>query len=76
MITFADAASIGRQTGDQPCGVLYTEDIHTEHRRSQRPAWRSGGRRWRRRDRAMRASRTRSATSSCSSRSRRREPRA
>ncbi len=31
--TDADAASIGRQTGDQPCGVLYTEDIRAEHGR-------------------------------------------
>ena len=31
--TEADVASIGRQAGDQPCGVLYTEDIHAEHRR-------------------------------------------
>lgn len=27
--TEADIARIGRQTGDQPCGVLYTENIHS-----------------------------------------------
>jgi predicted enzyme related to lactoylglutathione lyase len=31
--TEAEAASIGGQTGDQPCGVLYTEAVHAEHRR-------------------------------------------
>ncbi len=31
--TEADAASVGRQTGDQPCCVLYTDDFYPEFRR-------------------------------------------